>query len=96
MCSPVRLALAAAATAQDALPIAHTVAPRLELAATAGATAPYPGMLGVRASHGTLARTANLIVRLDTQLRRFGANLRVPVIPRVGVAFVWRPERGRR
>ena len=43
------LALTPAASAQDAPPVAYAVVPRLELAATAGATAAYPDV-GVRAS----------------------------------------------
>jgi len=43
------LALPAAATAQDAPPVAQAIGPRLEFAATAGATASYPDV-GARAS----------------------------------------------
>jgi hypothetical protein len=172
MVLPALLALAPAVAAQDALPVAQAMVPRVELGATAGAAATYPDVGGrvsvvidrrvslefaaawmphmwrspaqvltqaqvrvplgppERSRYGLLAGVSHVRaldrrpgdtgvfgtddqvtlphagasfewtlgrrtdIRLDTQLL-FRTTSDVPVIPRVGVAFVWHPRDGR-
>ena len=98
------LALTPAASAQDAPP-AYTMVPRLQLGATAGATAAYPDV-GVRASMVVDPRVSLELAAAwmphrwrSPALVLTQAQVRVPprsrVTPRVGVAFVWHPGGGR-